>query len=583
VSATALRASGLIQHQATSELDLEALALEAELNELDSTLILTQRHRSVAEMAALTAAITEQHAALLELATEGTAAAATTASTKPRLIPSNLKTTAFVSAIKVGSNQQTIQAIFDTGSSDINLLTVSTQNPSCANSSEVCFDAIASKSLVASDVAMEVSYASATTINLMCSDSVQVGPLLIDNQTISLIASIPNGTIPASVFGLAFPSIAAAAEKGTFMENVANSRLLVSQQFSFFYSSIEGQDSSVSFGQPDDRLYDGKMVYVDVIKAKNASVYAYWQAELNGMMFAGEPIHTCMPNSSTACTAVIDTGTALIAGPVSQVSAILAALDVFRGTDGHFACDPVSLARMPLISWDMGTRWAEPHNGRVGGYIFDLEPRFYMQMFGDKCLPAFEASDSLYRWVLGDVFMRKFYTTFDLTNFRIGFAPSINVAAFQEFDDVNKARITYQSQHAARTNTATVTKMTEATDAHVTTGKATATTGLLVRSTSTLTTTSVSVLKTALAAAALTTPAPATSRTIKLLVASSKAVTSSTSSSKLAVGAVSTPAPATKKTVKLLVASTKSVSTASVVSAIFAKTTPAPITTRVKL
>jgi len=453
VSTVALRAEGSL------EMEVEANQLAAELNEMESVVTLHQRGRSQHDESALAAALVEQHAALVHNAAVAAAdddddddddgSVARKLSNRPwRRIPATLMSTSFVSKIQVGSQNQELQAIFDTGSSDISLLSVSTEIPACQVASLACFDASKSASLVSGDVMVEVSFASAIVVNVLGSDTVTVGPLRVERQAVGLIASV-QGDVPSSLFGLAFPSLSS-FNQSTFMENVDANGLLLSRQFSFFYSNIIGKKSSVKFGEPDERLFDGEQVWLDIDKAYNSTVYSYWQVPLNNVYFGGVPIQACNPNGP--CQAILDTGTALLSGPMLQVSAILTALESFKQADGTFSCAPRDLVKMPIVSWDLGARWDEPVGQFVGSYRFDLEPRFYMQYFNGTCLPSFEGDDNLQRWVLGDLFLRKFYTTFDMTTTsrhgpRVGLARSINVQAFQAFMDREGAKARYKGPY----------------------------------------------------------------------------------------------------------------------------------------
>ena len=68
---------------------------------------------------------------------------------------------------------------------------------------------------------------------------------------------------------------------------------------------------------------------------------------------------------------------------------------------------------------------------------FTLEAKDYVQVQGEgKCLFAimpFEMSPKLGEmWILGDVFMRKYYTVFDYGNKRVGMAPVKAAAATEQ-------------------------------------------------------------------------------------------------------------------------------------------------------
>lgn len=108
--------------------------------------------------------------------------------------------------------------------------------------------------------------------------------------------------------------------------------------------------------------------------------------------------------------AIVDTGTTLIWGPANLTNAINDALNAtYDVTDGlHvFNCSNINL--LPSI------------NFRIGSRVFPLTPKEYVFKYFNKCYSVFvDGSDDF--WIMGAVFIGKYYTIFDGTYHRIGFA-----------------------------------------------------------------------------------------------------------------------------------------------------------------
>jgi len=58
------------------------------------------------------------------------------------------------------------------------------------------------------------------------------------------------------------------------------------------------------------------------------------------------------------------------------------------------------------------------------GYTFTLDPSDYTLEFGDICVVAISSLDDG-MWILGDVFMRKFYVVFDMSSSQVGIATAV--------------------------------------------------------------------------------------------------------------------------------------------------------------
>uniref|UniRef100_A0A7S2XET0 Peptidase A1 domain-containing protein n=1 Tax=Lotharella oceanica TaxID=641309 RepID=A0A7S2XET0_9EUKA len=112
------------------------------------------------------------------------------------------------------------------------------------------------------------------------------------------------------------------------------------------------------------------------------------------------------------CKAIADSGTSLIAGPSDDIGA----LNLILGTNeyGMVACDEIR----PNVHVVLKNEKGEDR-------IFTLTPDDYILRFQGEtvveCMSGFQTLDAGF-WILGDVFMRKFYTVFDQGNERVGFA-----------------------------------------------------------------------------------------------------------------------------------------------------------------
>ena len=164
------------------------------------------------------------------------------------------------------------------------------------------------------------------------------------------------------------------------------------------YSYIEFNTKSLS----DEMLYT------------NVEGNTYWDVYLYQIFID----HKLLSNKST--TATIDTGTAVLRGPSSQIISILNILENFRNNTNW---DCKNVENLPIFYFEVGTPFLIPKDGLTGTITLELEPSYYMREISATCLPAFAISDSN-EWIFGEPFLYKFKILLDVKNRRIGFSES---------------------------------------------------------------------------------------------------------------------------------------------------------------
>jgi hypothetical protein len=110
--------------------------------------------------------------------------------------------------------------------------------------------------------------------------------------------------------------------------------------------------------------------------------------------------------------AIVDSGTSLITGPSADVALLADSVGAKPFIEGEYL---------------MRCNYEAPNIDLViAGAVYTLTPTDYLIPDGGICifgvmgLDISEPTGPL--WILGDVFMRKYYTVFDYENARVGFA-----------------------------------------------------------------------------------------------------------------------------------------------------------------
>ncbi|EDW87998.1 lysosomal aspartic protease [Drosophila yakuba] len=312
----------------------------------------------------------------------------------------------YYGVIAIGTPKQRFNILFDTGSANLWV-----PSSSCPASNIACkkhnkYNSAASSTYVANGEEFAIEYGTGSLSGILSTDTVTIAGISIQDQTFGEALNEPGTTFVdapfAGILGLAFSAIAVDGVTPPF-DNMVSQGLLDEPVISFY---LKRQGTAVRGGELilggiDSSLYKGSLTYVPV------SVPAYWQFAVNTIKTNG--IVLC-----NGCQAIADTGTSLIVAPLAAYRKINRQLGATDNGDGEAFVSCSRVSTLPKV------------NLNIGGTIFTLAPRDYIVRLTQNgrtyCMSAFTYMEGLSFWILGDVFIGKFYTVFDKGNERIGFA-----------------------------------------------------------------------------------------------------------------------------------------------------------------
>jgi len=169
--------------------------------------------------------------------------------------------------------------------------------------------------------------------------------------------------------------------------------VLAAPIFSVYLDSTPGsENSNIVLGGVDPDYFQGAFQYVPV------SSQGYWQVVLSDVLVDGSSV-AC---GGSGCDAIVDTGTSLIVGPSLQVNRLVRQINV--------RSDCSNRNSLPDITW------------KFGGVTLSLPASIYVLEFEGQCQLGIQGQAFLPFWILGDSFIREWYTSWDRATNRIGFA-----------------------------------------------------------------------------------------------------------------------------------------------------------------
>ncbi|KAL3453579.1 aspartic peptidase domain-containing protein [Aspergillus insuetus] len=317
----------------------------------------------------------------------------------------NFMNAQYFSEIELGTPPQSFKVVLDTGSS--NLWVPSSECGSIACYLHQKFDSSASSTYKKNGSDFAIQYGSGSLSGFVSQDTLKIGDLKVEGQDFAEATSEPGLAFAFGRFdgilGLGFDTISVNKIVPPFYKMIEQG-LLDDPVFAFYLGDAnkEGDSSEATFGGIDKDHYTGELINIPLRRK------AYWEVDLDAIALGDDVAE--LDNTGV----ILDTGTSLIALPSNLAEMINTEIGAKKGFTGQYSVDCATRDSLPDITFTL-----TGHNFTIGPYDYTLEVQ-------GSCISAFMGMDFPEPVgplaILGDAFLRKWYSVYDLGNSAVGLA-----------------------------------------------------------------------------------------------------------------------------------------------------------------
>ncbi|XP_075524612.1 lysosomal aspartic protease-like [Dermacentor variabilis] len=328
------------------------------------------------------------------------------------IILENYQNMQYFGVLTIGTPPQSFKLIMDTGSSNFWVPSIHcSESMLCRDHSK--YDSSKSSTYTKKGRYIRIRYSGGVVRGVSSIDNVGVGPATVTQYKFSEMdhayGKLFKNAKYDGIFGLAYPRISQNDQLPLF-DAMVRQGIVRQAVFSIYMSKEPSEDDGgeIYFGGTNAERYTGDFHYV------NVNQQTYWQITVDSIEVAGTRL--CIGG----CNAAVDSGTSFLSGPRGEVQDLHRAIGATRIGPGYYEVDCSRIPNLPAIAFSLNEK------------SFALQGEEYIikiPIEGGtvRCFTRIsESNGSGSRlWILGAVFMRKYYTVFDRNENRVGFATAV--------------------------------------------------------------------------------------------------------------------------------------------------------------
>jgi len=311
----------------------------------------------------------------------------------------------YYGVVSVGTPPQRFLVVFDTGSGNLILPGGGCWSLACRRHRRFWKSASSTVQTTACSIHngtrkndVRINFATGHISGVCRKDKICVGGLCVSASFIEAQWETNNPFASFRYDGVMGLGLSSLAQSGnfSFMHQLSGEHSLKKPLFSVFLSEQGDETSEVTFGGVVKEHMASELFWVNV-----SGEIGYWEVKTDDITLNGRKQGLCQD-----CRFLVDTGTSKLAGPSGIMSQLTGILGV--------KSDCSNFKDLPKLGFI------------VGGRILSLDPSAYVRREAWGCSAKFMSVDIPPPkgpfFIFGIPFLQKYYTVYDETNRRVGFA-----------------------------------------------------------------------------------------------------------------------------------------------------------------
>ena len=298
----------------------------------------------------------------------------------------------YYTEITIGTPAQSFKVCPDTGSSNLWVPSSTCKSMACWLHSR--YNAKKSSTYTPDGREVDLEYGSGSCKGYASADMVDIGGIsanmtfaeMTTEGSISFVAAKFDG-----ILGLAFQNISVDLIPPPLQVLYENKQI---DNYTVAFKLGElGEDGEMTIGGYNPNAFEGEITWFNVSKQ------LWWYFDMDDILVNGVSSGQCKNATSPNCGAILDTGTSMIIGPVANMDVIMKDITI------DAACK--NLDKNPTITFV------------INGHNFDMKPEDYVLKMDAgtgtyECMPGMMGADIVPFYILGDTFLRKYYSIYDM-------------------------------------------------------------------------------------------------------------------------------------------------------------------------